>query len=225
MNSAAPGNGSGAYCSIARVAVGLEPGLSSPTMSERIPLYSVRPDDTIEVQRALRICLCGMRPPSALSCGAGSFSAWAQGEFLRVIAPHVIRVHAMALAGDAKAVAATDAALALREASTSAGRALLATRSGARPLPVMKKFAAAVEDGSAHGHFATVMALHGADFSIALLPLLQCVLYCEWRAVQPAGASLELGDFFRCSGSLLPALASLLFPHAKDSATPAASMF
>lgn len=144
---------------------------------------------------------------------------------MRVIAPHVIRVHAMALAGDAKGVAAADAALALREASATAGRALLATRSGARPLPVLRKFAAAVEEGSANGHFATVMALHGVDFSIALLPLLQCVLYCEWRVAQPVDAPGELGDFFRCSGSLLPLLASLLFPHAQDSAIPAASMF
>ena len=131
----------------------------------------------------------------------------------------------MALAGDAKGVVAADAALALRDASATAGRALLATRSGSRPLPVLRKFAASVEAGSASGHFATVMALHGADFSIALLPLLQCVLYCEWRAAQPVGASLEFGDFFRCSGSLLPALAALLFPHAQDSAIPAASMF
>ena len=193
-------------------------------MSARPPLYSARPDDTAELQRALRICLCGMRPPAALSCGRAGFAEWVQREYLRVLAPHVIGVHCMALAGDARGVAAADAALRLPDTSAAAGRNLLAMREGARPLPVMRKFAGAVAEGTACGHFATVMALQGADFSIALLPLLQCVLYCEWRAAQPADAARDLNDFFRQAGSLLPSLASLLIPHAQDSAIPVARL-
>ncbi len=193
-------------------------------MSDRVKLYSARPDDTAEMQRVLRICLCGMRPPAALSCGAAKFSAWAQREFLPVLAPHVSGVHCMALAGDAKMVIAADAALRLPAASAAAGRGLLAMRAGARPLPVLRRFAAAVAEGTASGHFVTVMALHAADFSVALLPLLQCVLYCEWRSSQPPDAPKEPDEFFRKAASLLPSLASLLIPHAHDSAIPAARM-
>ena len=191
-------------------------------MSDRVNLYSAGPGDTAEMQRALRICLCGLRPPAALSCGAAKFSAWAPRVFLPVLAPHVLGVHSMALTGDAKGVIAADAALRLPAASAVAGRGLLAVRAGARPLPVLRKFAAAVAGGTASGHFATVMALHAVDFSVALLPLLQCVLYCEWRAIQPADAPKEPDEFFRQAASLLPSLASLLIPHAHDSAIPAA---
>ncbi len=191
-------------------------------MSDRAKLYSAGPGDTAEMQRVLRICLCGMPPPAALSCSPAKFPAWAQREFLPVLAPHVLGVHRMALAGDANGVTAADAALRLPVASAIAGRGLLATRTGARPLPVLRRFAAAVGNGTATGHFATVMALHAVDFSVALLPLLQCVLYCEWRSSQLPDALKEPGEFFRHATSLLPFLASLLIPHAHDFAIPAA---
>lgn len=186
-------------------------------MSDRAPLHIASPD-AAEVRRALGICLAGMAPPAALTFAGGDFAAWTAREFLPVLGPHAILARELSLRGEAALLARADTALPLAAASASvkAGRELLAQRGGARHLPVLRRFAAAVESGAAAGHFATVLALQAADFSVAVLPLLQCLLYCEWSAGQPAGASRELLQFFRNADTALATLPSLIKPHADD---------
>jgi hypothetical protein len=179
-------------------------------MSDRSAIYAASPDNAIEVQRALRICLCGMRAPAVLSFGGGDFAAWARQSFLQVIAPHALAVHEMAQRGDADGTTAADATLELPPASVQAGRELLEQREGARYMPVVRRFSGAVADGRARGHFATVLTLYAADFSIALLPLLQCLLYCEWRAGQPVDSQTGLDRFFRDAAGILASLPGLL---------------
>ncbi|HWB07204.1 MAG TPA: hypothetical protein VG796_29540 [Verrucomicrobiales bacterium] len=177
-------------------------------MSDRSAIYAARPEDAAEVQRVLRICLCGMRPPSALTFSGGDFKGWVRDIFMPVLAPHAVAVHGMAARGDAAALITADSALQLPPASALAGQALLAQRGGARFLPVVRRFMTAVTEGKAPGNFVTVLALHAMDFSIALLPLVQCLLYCEWRAGSPAGGTME--DFFRDAAGDVPSLPSLL---------------
>ncbi len=183
-------------------------------MSDRSAIYAANPENAAEVRRALRICLSGMRPPGALTFDGKDFGSWARREFLTVLAPHAVAVHGMAARGDAAGLTAADTALTLPSASASAGRELLAQRAGARYLPVLRRFAGAVAEGKATGHFATVLALHASDFSVALLPLLQCLLYCEWRAGQAQEAACSLEDFFRQAGGILPSLPAVLTDHA-----------
>ncbi|HEX2750730.1 MAG TPA: hypothetical protein VHM91_22185, partial [Verrucomicrobiales bacterium] len=120
----------------------------------------------------------------------------------------------MAARGDAAGLTTADAALTLPPASVRAGRELLAQREGARHLPVLRRFAAAVAEGKTTGHFATVLALYAADFSVALLPLLQCLLYCEWHAGQKPEAAGSVEDFFRQTAGVLPLLPAVLTDHA-----------
>jgi hypothetical protein len=185
-------------------------------VSTRAPIYSAASDDAAEVRRALRICLAGMALPPALSCSAGGFDEWTRRQFLPVLAPHAMQARELALRAEASLLARADAALSLPEGSVQAGRALLSQRGGARHLPVLRRFAAAVAAGAAEGHFATVLALQAADFSVAVLPMLQCLLYCEWHAARPAGASGDLVQFFHSAGSALAQLPSLIKPHADD---------
>jgi len=191
-------------------------------MSDRPSIYAASPGDAAEVRRALRICLSGMEPPAALTFANGDFPAWVSRVFVPVLAPHAIRAHQMALLGDAAGLAEADRTLDLPPSSTSAGRDLLAARGGARYLPVARRFAGAVGNGAAAGHFATVMALHAADFSVALLPLLQCLLYCEWRAGQSGAAARGLEEFLHQAHSILPALRALLLSHAQNPDIPVA---
>jgi hypothetical protein len=179
-------------------------------MSDRSPIYAASPDNAAEVQRALRICLAGMRPPAALDFEGGDFAAWTQRSFFPVLAPHAITVLGMARRGDATALIAADAALDLSASSVQAGRHLLDRRAGARYLPVLRRFTTAVDDGKAEGHFATVLALQAADFSVAELPLLQCLLFCEWRAGQSLESSPGMDQFFREASGILPCLPSAL---------------
>jgi hypothetical protein len=157
-----------------------------------------------------------MAPPGVLTFGGGDFDAWIAKEFLPVLAPHAMQARELSLRGEAGLLAKADAALSLPAASVQAGRELLARRSGARHLPVLRRFGRAVECGAAAGHFATVLALQAADFSVAVLPLLQCLLYCEWSAGQPPGAPRELLYFFQNAGTALATLPSLIKPHADD---------
>lgn len=190
-------------------------------MSDRTSIYAATSDDAAEVQRALGICLAGMAPPRALSFASGVFPAWAAREFMPVLAPHAMQARELALRGEVAILTAADAALRLPAASALAGRELLARRDGARHLPVARRFAAAVAAGAAPGHFETVFALQAADFSVAVLPMLQGLLYCEWRAGQPAGVPHALPDFFQHAAPALYLLPSLLHPHhAKDAAIP-----
>lgn len=191
-------------------------------MSDRSPIYAASSSDAAEVQRALRICLAGMKPPATLTFQGGTVQAWAERVFLPVLAPHVIAVHGMAQRGDAGGIIAADAALRLPSASAAAGRELLAHRSGARHLPVSRRFAAAIAEGGAAGHFATVLALHAADFSVAVLPLLQCLLYCEWHAGQPADAKCGMGELFHLAVAAMSSLPALAASPAPGAVKPAA---
>ncbi len=126
----------------------------------------------------------------------------------------------MAMEGKAVGIAAADAALCWPAASAAAGMKLLTQRDGAKHWPLSRGFSAAIASGEAKGHFATVMALQAVEFSIPLLPLLQCVLYAEWHSAcaEPADPSL----FFAESAQILPELLTFLKPHALALHTPAA---
>lgn len=188
-------------------------------MSSRSAIYSASSDDASEVRRALEICLAGMAPPAALSC-RGGFKTWAARVFSPVLAPHAIKARDLALRGEAGLLARADAALHLPEASAAAGRELLSRREGARHLPVSRRFTEAVAAGNAPGHFATVLALQAAEFNVAVLPMLQCLLYCEWRAAMNAASPRDLPDFFRLAAPALAALPALLVPHDHAAAIP-----
>jgi hypothetical protein len=185
-------------------------------MSDRAPIYSAASHDAAEVRRVLGICLAGMAAPGALSFSGGDFEGWTRKEFLRVLAPHAMQARELALRGEGGILVKADAALTLPAGSVQAGRELLAQRRGARHLPALRRFAAAVEARTAAGHFVTVLALQAAEFSVAVLPMLQCLLYCEWHAGQPAAAPRELLQFFRSAGPALTLLPALIKPHADD---------
>lgn len=189
-------------------------------MNERTALYAVTSGDAAEMQRALRICMAGMHLPLSLSCPQGGFGPWSRTFFLHQTAPHIQSVWRMAMEGDAAGIAAADASLRWPAASAAAGVKLLAQREGARHWPLSRRFSASVTAGEAQGHFATVMALQAVEFSIPLLPLLQCVLYAEWHAArsEPADPSL----FFQESAHILPELVTFLKPHAPELHLPAA---
>ena len=188
-------------------------------MSNRDPFYFARPDDTAEVQRALRICLCGMHPPAPMTFQGGEARAWAETVFLNVLAPHVIAVHGMAHRGEAGGITALDSALRLPPRSAAAGLELLTHRHGARHLPVLRRFETAVAEGKAVGHFATVLTLHAANFSIALLPLLQCLLYCECHVGQPSDAMPGMENLFPLAAAAISGSA-LSAPPGSSAATP-----
>lgn len=188
-------------------------------MSSRSAIYSASKDDSSEVRRALEICLAGMSPPAVLSC-RGGFTEWAAHVFVPKLAPHAMLARELALRGEAGLLARADAALRLPEASAAAGRELLSRREGARYLPVNRRFAAAVAAGDAPGHFATVLALQAAGFSLAVLPLLQCLLYCEWRAAMSVDAPRGLSDFLLIAAPALAALPALITPHDHAAAIP-----
>jgi hypothetical protein len=194
-------------------------------MSHRASIYAALPECTAEVQRVLRICLGGGQPPAALTFPGGDMAAWSAEVFLPVIAPHTLRAWELALKGDGDGVAAADQALALPQASSEAGRALLARRDGRRQLPAARRFTAAVAASEARGHFATVVALQAAEFSIALLPMLQCLLYCEWRSAQPEAGRTGFEEFFRDARNVLSFLPSLIIPHVHDPAISAPRVF
>jgi hypothetical protein len=183
-------------------------------MSARAPIYTASPLDTAEVLRALRICLAGTLPPAALTFGGGDFAAWTQQVFLPVLAPHAVRSHGMALGGDAAGLTEADGSLRLPPPSAEAGRKLLESRKRARQLPAARRFVAAVAAGGAPGHFATVMALQAAEFSVAVLPLLQCLLFCEWRTGRPDCTAPDFEDFLDGAENGLRALPSVLVNHA-----------
>jgi hypothetical protein len=189
-------------------------------MSDRAAIYAAPPGDAAEWQRALRICMAGMHLPTALTCPRGAFPAWAVSFFLTETAPHVQSVWSMAQSADSQSIIAADSALTWPAASAAAGGKLLTQREGARHWPLSRRFTAAVAAGHAPGHFATVLTLQAAEFSIALLPLLQCVLFTEWHAArsEPADASL----FFTEAAPVLPRLASFLQPHAPAHFLPSA---
>jgi hypothetical protein len=191
-------------------------GVTIPFMSTRAPIYAAATHDAAEMQRALRICLAGMVPPAALSFGGGDFQAWTAGPFLRVLAPHAMQARELALRGESGLLFRADAALTLPESSVRAGRELLERRSGARHLPVMKRFMTAIGQGAASGHFVTALALQSADFSIAVLPMLQCLLYCEWCGGQSSGTPRDLATFLRGTGSALELLPPLIQPHLQN---------
>jgi hypothetical protein len=189
-------------------------------MSDRSSIYAADPRDFSEVERAIRICLAGMPLPDALSFPGGDFPAWAAGDFCARIVPHALQARELVLRGESALLVRMDAALLLPVASSLAGAALLARREGARHLPATRRFAAAVAGGTAPGHFATVIALQSAEFSVALLPLLQCLLYCEWCTAQQSHSSRALSNFFRLAGPELAALPALVSPHAQETAIP-----
>jgi hypothetical protein len=189
-------------------------------MSDRSSIYAADPRDFSEVERALRICLAGMPLPNELSFPGGNFSVWAAGEFCDRIVPHALQARELVQRGESTLLVRMDAAFQLPVASSKAGAELLARREGARHLPATRRFAAAVAAGAAPGHFATVVALQSAEFSVALLPMLQCLLYCEWRAAQQSHSPRALSDFFRLAGAELAALPALVSPHAQETAIP-----
>lgn len=182
-------------------------------MSARPPIYAASQENAAEVRRALRICLGGTSPPAALTFEGGDFAGWSARLFMPVLATHAVAAFTMALRGDVAGMTAADRLLKLPPASSEAGRRLLDARRGARHLPAGRRFAAAVAAGETPGHFATVMALQAADFSIAVLPLVQCLLYCEWRAGQPPSGLRDLDDFLRHASGTVPSLTSLISPH------------
>jgi len=192
----------------------------SRDMSDRASIYAAPLYDSAEVQRALQICLAGMTPPAVLTFPGGVFPAWAARVFLKALAPHAVQVRELAIRGEAGLLVRMDAALELPPASAPAGWELLARREGARHLPATRRFAAAVAGGASPGHFATVFALQAAEFSVAVLPMLQGLLYCEWHAARPSHEPCALPDFLRLAGAELAALPALLAPHAHDAALP-----
>jgi hypothetical protein len=189
-------------------------------MSDRSAIYAVPAGDAAEMQRALRICMAGLHLPAALTCPRGGFGPWAVSFFLTKTAPHVQAAWSLAMASDSGALIAADAALVWPAASVTAGAKLLAQRDGAMHWPLARRFSAAVAGGQAAGHFATVMALQAAEFSIALLPLLQCVLYAEWHAAREESA--DAGVFFTEAAAVLPRLVSFLPQDASVHFIPAA---
>lgn len=189
-------------------------------MSPHSSLYAAGAADAAEVRRVLRLCLAGMLPPAALCYADGDFYIWTKRVFVPAILPHITRAHELCATGDDAGLAAADLALAWPPESVAAGRVLLASRADAWPLPIAKRFRAAVAAGQAAGHFATVMALYAAGFSIALVPLIQAVLYCEWRGGQNAGVTLD--DFPGIPAGLLPAPPGSIFSHAASTAIPVA---
>ena len=189
-------------------------------MSDRAAIYAAPPGDAAEMQRALRICMAGMNLPAALTCPRGGFAAWAPSFFLSQTAPHVQAVWRMAQDADSAGIIAADAALNWPGSSAQAGVKLLSHREGAKHWPLSRRFSTAVAAGTAPGHFATVMALQAAEFSIALLPLLQCVLFAEWHAARPGPADAPM--FFVEAAPVLPGMVSFLHPHAPDHFLPSA---
>ncbi len=190
-------------------------------MSDRSAIYAASPGNADEARRALRICLAGLRPPAALAFEGGDFAAWTRDVFLPVLAPYAVAAREMALRGDAAGLIAAEGGLRLSGASAQAGKELLARREGARHLPVARRFAAAVAEGKTPAHFATVFALYAADFSIAVLPMLQCLLYCEWRTRRPAPPSVEMETFFQQAAEALKVLPTLVVPGPGAIAFPA----
>lgn len=191
-------------------------------MSPNSHLYQASAGTTEEMRRALRIFLAGLRPPDALCFPGGDFSAWSTVVFDKVIAPHCIDAWQLAVTGDAAALARADLALPLPASSATAGLRLLRQRAGALYIPVTRRFTAFAAEGRAAGHFSTAMALQSVDFSLGLLPLLQCLLFCEWQAGQAGEALRDLDTFFLKAGHEFRRLPSLLPHHDTHPAIPAA---
>ncbi len=186
-------------------------------MSRRSFLHTISAGDFTEVERVLRICLGGMPLPAALSFRAGEFAFAGLKGFLAVHAAHAMQVRELAARRETALIVKLDAALDLPPASGRAGRDLLSQREGARHLTATRRFTASVAAGQAPGHFATVFALQAAEFSVAVLPMLQCLLYCEWHAAQLPRTSRTLVDFFRSASSSLAALPALTKPCVNES--------
>lgn len=175
----------------------------------RVPgIYAVSGGGTEELERVLRLLLAGTRLPvlGRASSGAG---------FLEVRAPHALRVAEAGRRGAVEAVVGLDGQLADCAKSRRAGAAVLAARAGARHLPVLRRFGEAVREGKAPGHWVTVMALHAVEFSVGMLPLLQGLLYAEWRQSDCGGGGLEA--FLRESAGSLSGLPALLRPDDHES--------
>lgn len=159
--------------------------------------------DAAEVGRVLRVLLAGTGLPET-GLGGGGVKG-----FMEVGGPHAVRVYGAASGGKFAEVVGADGGLG-ESGAVAAGRELLGARRGAKHLPVLRKFGAAVAEGVAKGHWETVMALHAVEFSVAALPMLQSLLFAAWWREQPRCGVRGLDEFFRQSGGLLNRLPTLL---------------
>ncbi len=173
-------------------------------------IYETTPGDTAEVDRVLRILLCGSRIPEKLNYRVGEFHAWVGRVFFPIIAPHALAVLAAGERRDGDSIILADATILLGKNSRMAGQAVLSHRAGAVPHPVLRRFSHALTSGRAAGNFSTVMALHALDFSIAPLSLLTALLYCEWATAQAPHALRDTATFQAACGKSLHDLPALL---------------
>jgi hypothetical protein len=181
-------------------------------MSPEPSIYAVRGGGgAAELQRVLRVLLAGSRMPvlGARTSGKG---------FLEVRGPHALQVVEAGRRGAVETVAELDGRLPPCVRSCRAGAAVLAARTGARHLPVLRRYGEAVREGRAPGHWVSVMALHAVEFSVGMLPLLQCLLYAEWRQSDCGDGGVE--SFLRESAGSLSALPALLRPDDHENRGP-----